>query len=380
MNARFYNPTRIVYGPDSLSRMGDIIAAEFRVERVLLVTDTGIQRAGIVDRVLQLLPHARIFDAVESNPRHTTVDRAGELARELGTQLVVGVGGGSVLDAAKAVALLAANPGCIEEYEGRGKYRVPPLPVVAVPTTCGTGSEVTWVAVITHTERRFKMSIKGPAMFPAVALVDPDLLVSLPPELVAATGMDALVHAVEAFSVKPATFITDIFAAEAVELAFRYLTRAYRDIRNDHQAREGAMRASLLAGLAFGNSDVGAVHCLSESVGALFDTPHGVANAVFLPYVMDFNRPAASARYAELARRIGLIGEGLDRLAVGLIEKVKDLSRALAIPRFKDLDISPDCFPEIAEKSFSNNSNSSNAREATREDYQQILENAYRTD
>jgi alcohol dehydrogenase len=105
-----------------------------------------------------------------------------------------------------------------------------------------------------------------------------------------------------------------------------------------------------------------------------------VANAVFLPYVMDFNRPAASARYAELARRIGLIGEGLDRLAVGLIEKVKDLSRALAIPRFKDLDISPDCFPEIAEKSFSNNSNPSNAREATREDYQQILENAYRAD
>jgi alcohol dehydrogenase len=379
MSIRFFNPTRIVYGPDSLSRMGDIIAAEFRVERILLVTDTGIQKAGIADRVLQMLPRAQVFDAIESNPRHTTIDRAGEQARELGAQLVVGLGGGSVLDAAKAVALLAANPGRIEQYEGREKYSMAPLPVLAVPTTCGTGSEVTWVAVITHTGRRFKMSIKGPAMFPTVALVDPDLLVSLPPELVAATGMDALVHAVEAYSVKPATFITDIFAAEAVGLAFRYLERAYQDIRNDHQAREGVMRASLLAGLAFGNSDVGAVHCLSESVGALFDTPHGVANAVFLPYVMDFNRPAAAARYADLARRIGIAGEDHNKLAESLIQKVKDLSRTLDIPRFKDLDISPGHFFEVAEKSFANNSNPSNPREAALIDYQQILENAYRS-
>ena len=139
------------------------------------------------------------------------------------------------------------------------------------------------------------------------------------------------------------------------------------------------MRASLLAGLAFGNSDVGAVHCLSESVGALFDTPHGVANAVFLPYVMDFNRPAAAARYADLARRIGFAGDDSDRLAESLIRKVKDLSRTLDIPRFKDLDIPPDRFPEIADKSFANNSNPSNPREVTRVDYQQILENAYRT-
>ncbi len=378
MNARFFNPTRIVYGPDSLSRLGDIVAGEFPADRILLVTDPGIRKAGIVDRVLQLLPWAQTFDAVESNPRHATVDRAGELARELGTQLVVGLGGGSVLDAAKAVALLAANPGRIEQYEGREKYGVPPLPVIAVPTTCGTGSEVTWVAVITHTERRFKMSIKGPAMFPAVALVDPDLLVSLPPELVAATGMDALVHAVEAFSVRPATFITDIFAAEAAGLAFRYLARAYRGIRSDHQAREGVMRASLLAGLAFGNSDVGAVHCLSESVGALFDTPHGVANAVFLPYVMEFNRPAASGRYAELARRIGLTGEDPGRLTEGLIQKIEDLSRAIDIPRFKDLDISPDRFSEIADTSFANNSNPSNPREAAAADYRKILEDAFR--
>jgi alcohol dehydrogenase len=373
---RFFNPTRIVYGPGSLSQLPDHLPAGTRAEQILLISDAGLRRAKITQRAQELLPGAEIFEEIEPNPRLTTVDRAGDLARDIGARVVVGLGGGSVLDAAKAVALLAVNPGSIADYEGRERYSAPPLPVLAVPTTCGTGSEVTWVAVITHTGRRFKMSIKGPAMFPAVALVDPDLLASLPPALVASTGMDALVHAIEAYTVKPATFVTDAFAVEAVRMSFRFLRKAWAGIRDDHEARDGVMKASLLAGLGFGNSDVGAVHCLSESVGALLDTPHGVANAVFLPYVMEFNLPAASGRYADLARAAGLEGGDTESLARRFIQEIRELAGAIGIPEFKRLGIPEERFREIADKSFANNSNPSNARDASAEDYLGILERA----
>jgi len=374
---RFFNPTRIVYGPGSLRLLPDHLPGDIQPERILLISDAGLRAAGITQRVQELLPRAKTFEEIEPNPRHSTVDRAGVLARDMEAGLVVGLGGGSALDAAKAVALLAANPGRIEDYEGREKYTASPLPLIAIPTTCGTGSEVTWVSVITHTGRRFKMSIKGPAMYPAVALVDPDLLASLPPALVASTGMDALVHAIEAYTVKPATFITDVFAVQAVRLSFRFLKRACADIRDDREARDGVMKASLLAGLAFGNSDVGGVHCLSESVGALLDTPHGVANAVLLPFVMEFNLPAASEQYADLARAVGMEGGSPEALALRLIQEIRELSADIGLPRFRDLGVPEEHFPEIAEKSFANNSNLSNAREAGRDDYLEILERAH---
>jgi alcohol dehydrogenase len=201
-------------------------------------------------------------------------------------------------------------------------------------------------------------------------------LTSLPPALVASTGMDALVHAIEAYTVRPATFITDVFAVQAVQMSFRYLRRACTDIRLDAEARDGTMKASLLAGLAFGNSDVGGVHCLSESVGALLDIPHGVANAVLLPFVMEYNLPAAEARYADLARAVGLGGGSQGDSALRLIQEVRRLSSDIGIPRFRDLGVPEDRFAEVAEKSFLNNSNPSNAREAGRADYLAILERA----
>jgi alcohol dehydrogenase len=343
-----------------------------------MVTDEGIKEAGITEMVTSLIPGAEVFDAVEQNPKHTTVNTAGEAVRKLAPDLVVGIGGGSVLDAAKAIALLATNPGNIEDYEGKEQYRFPPLPVLAIPTTCGTGSEVTWVSVVTHTERRFKMSIKGPHMFPAVALVDPDLLATLPPRLVAATGMDALVHAVEAYTVKPRTLLSNVLAQRAITLIFASLERAFLDIQGDGEARENIMLGSLVAGMAFCNSDVGAVHCISESVGALFDTPHGVANAVFLPWVMEFNLPVSAGRYADIARMVGISEQDDIQAAQELIQTIKDLSRKLEIPSLKQIGVPEDRFLEIAEKSFQNNSNPSNPREATAEDYRKILETAFR--
>jgi len=373
---QFQNPTRIIFSSGSIIMLGEIVE-ELRSARPFLITDEGIEKAGISKNVLSQFNEIPVFDAIEPNPKHSTVNKAGDLVRKHKSDLVIGLGGGSVLDAAKAIALLGSNPGRIEDYEGREKYRNPPLPVLAIPTTCGTGSEVTWVAVITHTGRKFKMSIKGRQMYPAVALVDPDLLRTLPAQLVSSTGLDALTHAVEAYTVKEATFITDVFAREALRLIFGSLVAAYKDIDGNTEAREELMRGSLLAGLAFGNSDVGAVHCLAEAVGSLYDTPHGVANSVLLPYVMEFNLPASAGRYADIARMAGINEEDDTSAAQKLISMIKDLSRSLGIPSFREIGIQEEAFPEIAQKSFENNSNPSNPREATAQDYLDILSRAY---
>jgi len=373
---RFHVSTRLVFSSGSLYTIPQIVGKEVGASRILLITDKGIRNSGIADRVISQMVNITVFDEVEQNPRSTTVDRAGEIARSIKPDLVIGLGGGSAIDAAKAIALLRTNSGSIEEYEGREKYKNPPTPVLAIPTTCGTGSEVTWVAVITHEKRRFKMSIKGPLMFPAVAIVDPDVLLTLPLPLIASTGMDALTHAIEAYTVKPATHITDLFALESFRLIFQSIRDAYSDIQKNREAREGIMLGSTLAGMAFGNSDVGSVHCIAESIGGIFDVPHGVANSVFLPHVMDFNLPAVKERYASLAHKVGIGGNEEDASRM-LIERIKELSRFLHIPMFHDLDIGERDFEEIATKSFKNNSSPSNPREAKIEDYVEILKKAY---
>ncbi|MFP4083010.1 MAG: iron-containing alcohol dehydrogenase [Candidatus Aminicenantes bacterium] len=371
---KFHVPTKIHFGSGSISLLKGVIEEELKASRLLLVTDQGLVESGLAEKVISQLPEICVFDRVEPNPRNETVNNGGEWARRSRPDAVIGFGGGSSLDAAKAIALLATNSGKIEDYEGKGKYRYPPLPVVAIPTTCGTGSEVTWVSVVTHTERRFKMSIKGPEMFPEVALLDPDLLLTLPPFLIASTGMDALTHAVEAYTVKAANVITDIFAVTAVELILDAMERVYRDIKGDSDAREKIMLGSTLAGMAFGNSDVGAVHCLSEALGSLYDTPHGVANSLFLPHVMEYNLPAAEGRYADIARLAGIKGEEDGSLARKLIPKIAALSQSMGIPSLRDLGVKESDFLEIAEKSYQNNSNPSNPREMNVEDYLAILQ------
>ncbi|UCC39202.1 MAG: iron-containing alcohol dehydrogenase [Candidatus Aminicenantes bacterium] len=374
---RFHAPTKIVFGSGVFSQLKGIVEDELRASCLFLVTDRGIVDSGIAGKVLSQVGNIQVFDEIEQNPKHTTVNKAGGLVRKIKPNLVIGLGGGSPMDAAKAIALLATNPGNIEDYEGKEKYKSPPLPVLAIPTTCGTASEVTWVSVITHAERKFKMSIKGPHMFPAAALIDPDLLVSLPSGLIASTSLDALTHAVEAYTVKARTSITDIFAREALQLIFRYIEDANKDIKGNKEAREKMMLGSTIAGMAFCNSDVGAVHCVAEAVGGLYDVPHGVANSIFLPFVMEFNLPEVSDRYAEIARLAGIEEDDDKKAARELIERVKSLSRSLNIPSFKELGIKEGEFFEIAQKSFENNSNPSNPRVANVEDYLIILERAF---
>ena len=302
----FHMPARLYFGSGEIENLGTIVIDQLKAKHPVLVTDKGIVQSGLLEKVTGQLPGIRVYDRIEANPKSDTVNAVAADLRQQGADLVIGLGGGSPLDAGKALALLGTNAGNIEDYEGKSKYKNRPLPFLAIPTTCGTGSEVTWVSVITDVKRKFKMSIKGPEMYPMVSIVDPDLIKTLPPPIVAATGLDALTHAVEAYLSKPATIITDTHARKAVQLILGSVEPAYRDIQNNHQARENLMFGSTVAGLAFGNSDVTAVHCISESIGALYDIPHGVANAVFLPHVLLYNVDHCTAKLAALARAAGM--------------------------------------------------------------------------
>lgn len=369
----FRVPTRVVMAPGCLFRLPEVIAG-FAPKRVLMVTDPGIEGTGWPERIWKALAEREIeaitFDDVEPNPRCSTVDRLASWGREEGVSLVLGIGGGSVLDAAKAAAMLIPNSGSAVQYEGRNRYEHEPLPFLAVPTTCGTGSEVTWVSVLTVEERQAKISVKGETMYPAWALVDCELLRTLPGHLVAWTGADALTHAVEAFTCRLANPISDALASTAVSLLLRYLRRAAADVAGDAEAREAVMRASTLAGLAFGNADVAAVHCLSETLGGRWDVPHGLANAVLLAPVTRFNLPASARKLAHLE---SALPPGSRSGAEGVLQAIEELVRDLGIPAFRELGISSEDYPWIAGRAVQNGSNPSNAREMGVEEYLEVL-------
>ena len=374
---QFHMPSKLYFGSGEIARLPEILSKDLKAEKPVLITDKGILNSGLVDKILPMLPNVRIYDDIEANPKSDTINRIATEMRSTQYDLVIGLGGGSPLDAGKALSLLATNNGEIQAYEGRKKYKNDPLPFLAIPTTCGTGSEVTWVSVITDVNRRFKMSIKGPKMYPAVSVVDPDLIKTLPQAIIASTGLDALTHAVEAYLSRPATLITDIHAEKAVNLILSSIEKAYTDVETHRVARENLMYGSTIAGFAFGNSDVTAVHCISESIGALYDIPHGVANSIFLPHVLAYNLPACVDKMGGLARKTGINKTDNQAAASAFIHQIKELSARLDIPVFKDLDIHPKKFDKISRMSLENNSNPSNPRPLGHDDYLKILENAY---
>jgi len=370
-------PVRLYFGSGEIENIESIVKNDFKATNLVLITDTGVVQAGLIDKIVDKFDSIKLFDEIEANPKSETINKIAARIRQIKPDLIIGVGGGSPMDAGKALALLATNAGEIEAYEGKEKYKNDPLPFLAVPTTCGTGSEVTWVSVITDVKRNFKISIKGPKMYPVVSIVDPDLIKTLPRHIIASTGLDALTHAVEAFLSKPATIMTDLNAIMAVKLILGSVEGAYNDILNNHQARENLMYGSSIAGFAFGNSDVTAVHCISESIGALYDVPHGEANSIFLPYVLDYNMSACSDKMAVLAREIGIEESDDTKASRQFIDLIKKLSARLKIPSFKDLNIKKDQFDIIADMSYRNGSTPSNPRKLEQSDYLKILENAH---
>jgi alcohol dehydrogenase class IV len=372
----FRVPTRVVIEPGCRRRLA-AVAAGYGPGPATLVVDPGLAATPWPGEAAEQLAaaglDAAVFSAVEANPRAETVERlAGELRRR-GGRLVVALGGGSVLDAAKGAAMLATNGGRLADYEGAERFRERPLPLIALPTTCGTGSEVTWVAVVSLPERRAKISVKGEAMFPAHALVDADLLATLPARLVAWTGLDALTHALEACTGRRANPASDALAERAVSLVFRHLRQAAAGAAEDREAREGMAAAATLAGLAFGNADVAAVHCLSETLGGLYDLPHGLVNGLLLAPVLRAHGPAVTPRLAVLARRLGMEWEGEAGAGEALLAAVEGLVTDLGLPSFGELGIPPGDFEEIAARAAANGSNPSNPRPMGPPEYLEIL-------
>lgn len=326
----------VLLGAGSSAQLGRAIA-DFRHHKLLVVTDEVIARLGLMRPLLDALgpdgPQVVLFDTVTPDAPIAIVEQGIALYQEQGCDAILAFGGGSVMDAAKAIGLAAANDKHPRELVGYFKARRDPPPLYVVPTTAGTGSEVTVVSVISDPEQRRKLVIATPRAVPRMAALDPQVMVGLPPAITAATGMDALTHAVEAFIGRWSTEATDSLALTAVALVFEYLPRAFAD-GQDLVARERMALASMYAGLAFTRADVGNVHAIAHQLGGLYHTPHGLANAIMLPHVLRFSLPEAVPRLAALAVRAG-VGQAGDtplKQARQFIDAVAAMNQSLGIP------------------------------------------------
>jgi alcohol dehydrogenase len=363
--------TRIHFGMGATNKTGGEAAA-IGAHKVLVVTDSGVAEAGLLEPVLSSLQSAGItsivFADVSSNPAAASVENAAAVARDESCDTVVAVGGGSSIDTAKGAAVVAALGGKVSDYEGWEKISGQPLPVIAIPTTAGTGSEVSYWAVISNVADHRKMLVGSPKIAPVVALVDPAMTYTLPPSLTAYTGMDALTHAVEAFTSTLSNPISDVLALAAIERIGASLRRAV-ETPIDEVARSNMMLASTMAAMAFNSADLGAVHCMSEALGGMYDIHHGLANAILLPHVIAFNEPAAPHKFGRIAVALGT-KKG------GAAEAVRRLSERLHFPSLRQVGINEVDLPRLAELSGQNISVSSNARLITKEDFLRLFKEA----
>lgn len=349
----FHAPGNLVFGAGAIRQLGERVHA-LGGRRALVVTDAMLVRAGVVEPALASLRAAGVepvvFDGVEENPSSGTCEQGAAAYREEGCDCVVGFGGGSPMDAAKVVAVLATHGGRPTDYEGMNRLRTDPAPLIAVPTTAGTGSEVTFNAVITDLERKFKFVIISPKVAPLAAVLDPELTLSKPPGLTAATGMDVLTHAVESYTNNVYNPFSRIMAAEAIRLVGTSLRNAVTNGR-DLEGRAHMLLASVLAAYAFNLNRLGVVHAMSHPLSAHCGVPHGVANAILLTRVMAYNLPACEERTAEIAVLLGERVEGLSRLdaAHRAVGAVRRLARDVGIPAtLQDVGVDPAVIPAVA--------------------------------
>ncbi|MCT4558414.1 MAG: iron-containing alcohol dehydrogenase [Pelagimonas sp.] len=336
-------------GPGSTDKLADFMIDSGH-RRPLLVTDAFLLKNGMLDGLLAFLKEqgceVTIFDGIIPNPTFAVVEAGLKLSRDNGCDSVLAIGGGSAIDAAKVIAAAHTAKKPLAKLVGNLKIKEAPLPFFVVPTTSGSGSETTVAAVISDSETHKKQFFVSPKLIPIAAALDPELLKSLPPAMTAAVGMDALTHAIEAYTSTNTFDDTDRDAATAVALLFRYLPTATHQ-GDDLVAREKVARASFLAGAAFTKASLGYVHAISHQISAQYNTPHGLANAVILPRVLRFNAVAVAGRLADLERRVDPAAKGSDAaLAQAFIARVDALSDTLAIPAALD-DLKTSDFDKI---------------------------------
>jgi alcohol dehydrogenase class IV len=350
----FQTTPRILMGRGALSQTAAEVQ-RLRGRKVLVVTDKGLIAAGLSARLETILTAAGIawtrFDAVEPDPRFEIAVQAAEAAKKAGADVVIGLGGGSPLDIAKVCAILATNTKPVNELFGIDMVPEDGLKTILIPTTAGTGSEVTPIAILSDEHEKLKKGIVSPRLFPAAAILDPELTLGMPPAITAATGLDALIHAVEAFTSKNANSISDVLARQAMKLVFGNIRKAYAN-GEDVDARAHMLEGSLLAGMAFANAGVTAVHAFAYPIGAEFHIPHGVANSIMLPPVMQFNMLGNLEKFAEMAGIFGEPVEGMNlrERAQRMVKAIRELVDDLQIPkRLREFGVSEQHIPALAQ-------------------------------
>jgi len=381
----FYIPPVLVIGSGASEQVGEE-SRKLGVKKGLIVTDEVLLKLGTLDNIQRALSQAKvqfaIYSGVFTEPTVEFVQEGLKTYKENGCDFLLAVGGGSAIDTAKAIAVMATNAGAIEDYQGLNKIPKGGAPLIAIPTTAGTGSEVTKVAIITDTKRDVKMLLISPFLMPQKAIVDPLLTLSMPRGLTAAVGIDALTHAIEAYVSVKAQPMSDIFCLSAIELISGNLRQAWSN-GNNIEAREKTMLGALQAGIAFSNSSVALVHGMSRPIGAYFHVAHGVSNAALLGVVTEFSLIGNPTRYARIAKAMGENVEHLTILeAADLAAKsIKRLIKDIKIPSLQELGVDKEKLdklaPKMAEDAIASGSPANNPRQATKEEIIELYTLAY---
>jgi len=377
-----YCPTKVKFGVGVSSEAGEEIR-KLNGRKVLVVVDPGIVGAGLLDDILLSLKKADlsyvIFDEVEVNAALSKVIKASDLQKRENCDFLLCIGGGSTIDTGKGVGCLATNPGPLPDYEGPEKYHVPPLPSIAIPTTAGTGSELSFGAVLYDEDRDYKFSFRSAMQIPKVALLDPSLLKSLPPSVAAATGMDALSHCVEAFVSTWATHFTDAYCRENFNIIGKYLRRFVAD-PSDMEAAGGMLQASAMGSMAFNTARLGLVHAMGSPLGVHFHLPHGTSCAVLMPPVIRFNLMASPEKYIQMA-------EALEGSVEGRLKMDRALCAVSALERLmSDIDVrfdfdadqvTDDKLSQMADETLSSGMQMTNPRNVTKPDVIKVFKDLF---
>ncbi|KAF0120115.1 MAG: alcohol dehydrogenase class IV [bacterium] len=374
---------QIVFGNGASEKVG-VEARKRGGTKALVVVDQGIRRAGLFDRIEESLTkegvEVIVFGGVEPEPQIEIADQCAQLGRDKECDLVVGIGGGSAMDTAKATSILLTNDGKVRDYQGLDLVKKPGVPKIMIPTTAGTGSEVTFTAVFTDKNTKSKAGVNSKYLFADLAFLDPKLTLSLPPEVTAFTGMDALTHAIEAYTSLSSNTFVDLFALDAIRLISKNLHKAVTE-GQDIEARSSMLKGSLFGGIALANAGVGAAHALAYPMGGEYQVPHGIANGLLLPYVMEFNLESNIEKFSHIAEAMGEERGDSSSLvfAKKSISMVKELIENVKVPsRLRELGI-----PESAIEGLSLGAMKvtrpieNNPRKVTKEDAIEIYRRAY---
>ncbi len=367
------------------SRRAGIEAKRLGIRHALVVTDPYLQKIGLADQAQQDLAkenvESTLFAGVDPDPSAANMQTGIEVLQDAKADGILAIGGGSSIDCAKAISIMSQNEGKITDYMGYHKVPKAGVPLIAIPTTAGTGSEVTKVTVITDTERNVKMMLLDAHLLPTAALVDYELTMTMPKSLTAAVGVDSLTHAIEAYVSKKAQPFTDFISLESARLIATNLRTAFQE-PNNAAAREAMMRGATLGGIAFSNASVALVHGMSRPIGAHFHVPHGLSNAMLLPTVTRFSVEAAPARYAHLARHVGLAQAADDSVACGeFVEALDRLNTDLEVPTPQDYGIDRTAYEkvisEMANSALASGSPSFNPRIPTEQEIAELYHQCY---